>query len=115
MIYVIMNMKINFIGGEDMFIEDIKNYLKGEHILSKSMALSLNDWEEKGRPSVWCKVACAPKEQIELWTDTGYGRLALYNEATGEVALGRDFVSLKGYVGLSEYYTSDRPRLYKEI
>jgi len=99
-----------------MFIEDVKIHCKGEHILSKNMApLSMNDWTEKGRPSVWCKVTSSPKEQIELWTDTGFGRLALYDEVTGEISLGKDFVSLKSYVGLSEYYTSDRPRLYKEV
>ena len=86
-----------------MFIEDIKIRCKGEHILSENMTpLSISDWTEKGRPSVWCKVASSPKEQIELWTDTGFGRLALYDKVTGEISLGRDFVSLKSYIGLSE-------------
>jgi len=77
--------------------------------------LPLDKWIEKGRPSVWCKVVSASREQIELWTDTGFGHLALYDKVTGEISLGRDFVSLKSYIGLSEYYTSDKPRLYKEV
>lgn len=96
------------------FITELKSHDLGNHILAEDKEpLGMEAWEELNRPGVWYREVKAG--DIELWADTGYGRIALYDRITGEISLGKDFVSPKSYIGLLEYYTSDKPRLYEEV
>jgi len=95
------------------FIEDLKAHYHGNHILGDGSVLEPEEWEKLGRPYVWYKVT--EKENVELWEDTSYGCLALHDKVTGKIFLGKDFVLLKNYIGISECYTGGEPKLYKEV
>ncbi len=72
------------------FIENLKDRYCGNHILGDGSVLEPDKWEELDHPYVWYKV-------------------------TGEIFLGKCFVLLRNYIGISECFTGGDPKLYKEV
>lgn len=92
------------------FLTEIGKHITGLHV--KYQPMKVEEWKKQGKPCIW--KCCQCSNDVELWEDSGYDYIALFNK-NGGLEVGKDYVELDGYVGLSECYTGQCPKLYKEV
>jgi len=73
------------------------------------------EWVKQGRPELW--LLCCEANGYKLYSDVGYGKLAITTRNDTVVDIGSDFVCTPDltHVGLGEYYGLEKPALYKKI
>ena len=96
------------------FLDVVKERLRGNHVFyERDKVMPLEEWEKKGEPHVWHLED--HDFDVQLYDDSGYGLIAIFDRKTGELDVGKDYVELGPYVGVSTTYTAGRPKLYKEV